>query len=68
MSDYAQGHVKRDPDTGNVAVRTVFPEDEPVMAGQAWLIATPNRGAHFAKSEEVIGWDDLYTPPESPAP
>jgi hypothetical protein len=62
MSDYRQDHVKRDPETGAVAVRTIFPEEPPLDA-QAWLIATVNRGAHFAKTSEVEAWDDLYEPP-----
>ena len=59
---YETGHVKRNPADGSVAVRTVFPDDEPALAGQAWLMATTGRGAHFARAEDVAGWDDIYTP------
>lgn len=55
------GHVKRNPDTDEVAVRSIFDEDEPSLAGQAWLVVSPARGARFAASPEVDGWDDLYT-------
>lgn len=63
---YLAGHVKRDPTSGAVAVRTVFPEDDPILSGQAWLLATTARGAHFARTSDVESWDDLYTP-EPPA-
>lgn len=61
---YLQGHVKRDPLSGTVAIRTMFDDDPaiPVMAGQAWLTATSNRGAHFAPTSVVESWDDLYVP------
>ena len=60
---YNEGHVKRDADTKSVALRTIFPEDEPALAGQAWLVATPNRGAYFARTSDVASWVDVYTPP-----
>lgn len=60
---YATGHVKRDPATGNVAVRTVFAEGEgPSMDRMAWIVADPDDGPHHAPSSEVADWDDLYTP------
>lgn len=65
---YAEGHVKRDIESGAVAIRTIFPEDEPALAGQAWLVATVNRGAQFARTVEVEGWDDVFTPPSAPPP
>lgn len=63
------GHVKRDPATGHVAIRTMFPENQSEqLANMAWLIATPNIGARHAKSETVESWEDLYVPepPEVP--
>ena len=57
-----QGHVKRDPDTGAVAVRTIF--DETLFARLAWLITDPAKGSRHAFSSEVDGWDDLYVPVE----
>lgn len=56
------GHVKRDPATGSVAVRTHFDESLPQLAHLAWLVATPHMGPRNAPSTEVDGWDDLYTP------
>jgi len=58
------GHVKRNPATNDVAVRSLFDEDDPDTAGQAWLVTGPVRGARFATGAEVADWDDLYTPPE----
>lgn len=70
---YATGHIKRDPETGAVAVRTIFPEDQtPQFAAMAWLVASTNIGARNASSVEVAGWDDLFVPqdaqPEAPQP
>lgn len=56
------GHVKHDPKTGSVAIRTVFdPEQFPNMV---WLIATTGMGAQNASEADVAGWEDLFTPPE----
>lgn len=72
MSDYLEGHVKRDPNTGAVAIRTNQPEQiapGSFAAVQAWLISTTFSGAHFAGTDVVAAWDDLYTPPQpEPAP
>ena len=63
-----EGHVKRDPETGAVAIRTIFPENAGAqLAGMAWLVATPNVGARHYKSEDVETWDDLYVP-DQPEP
>ena len=60
---YYEGHTKRDPATGDVAVRTVFPENQGTnLAKMAWLIATPTSGARHAETPEVEGWDDLFVP------
>lgn len=57
------GHIKRDPDTGAVAIRTIFPEDQgQQLANMAWLIGTPNIGARHAPTGDVELWDDLYVP------
>ena len=61
---YATGHVKRNPATGAVAIRTAYPDDEPDMADHTWLTATTNRGAGFARTDQVADWDDIYTPEE----
>lgn len=68
MSDYAEGHVKRNPETGEVALRTIFPENQgPQLASMAWLVSTLNVGARSAKTEDVEGWDDLFPPPPAQA-
>lgn len=59
---YQLGHVKRDPATSAVAVRTHFDESNPQLAPMAWLIATVNTGPRTAPTTEVDGWDDIYTP------
>jgi hypothetical protein len=61
MPDYQSLHVKRNPETGAVAIRTVFPEAG-TMAQHAWLVATPDAGAVTKITADVDGWDDLYTP------
>lgn len=55
------GHVKHDPKTGAVAIRTVF--DPAQFHNMAWLIATTGMGAQNASDADVDGWDDLFTPP-----
>lgn len=61
---YLTGHIKHNAETDEVALRTIFPEDQgPQMANMAWLIATKNVGARNAPTTEVSGWADLYTPP-----
>lgn len=59
---YAAGHLKHNPDTNEVAIRTVFPEDG--LPDSTWLVATTNRGAYMVGTSAVDGWDDLHTPAE----
>lgn len=61
--EYQTGHVKRNAETGAVAVRTIFPLTDEQFRSMAWLIATPNVGARNASTADVEGWEDLYTPP-----
>ena len=69
MADYLTGHIKHNVETGEVALRTIFPEDQgQQMANMAWLIATKNIGARNAPSTEVAGWADLYQPPAPESP
>ena len=66
MADCLEGHVKRDPITGAVAIRTNQPLSSPAgsfAVTQAWLVATTFSGAHFVSGETVIDWDDIYLPP-----
>jgi hypothetical protein len=69
MTVYQEGHVKRDPASGTVAVRTVFPDTQD-FAHMQWLTATTGRGAHNRTTPEVEGWEDLFVPepPPEPAP
>lgn len=61
---YEAGSIKHNVETGEVALRTIFPEDQgPQLANMAWLVATKNIGARNASSADVADWDDLYTPP-----
>lgn len=59
-----QGHVKRDPATGAVAVRTHFDESIPQLAEMAWLVADPTLGPRHTTTATVNTWHDLHTPPE----
>lgn len=59
--DCLEGHVKRDPVTGFVALRTIFAYEE-TMGSQTWLVSTPFRGASFARPSDVAGWEDIYVP------
>jgi hypothetical protein len=52
---YRIGAIKRDPNTGSVALRTVAA----ASGDHAWLIATVNRGAHPADYDQVADWDDI---------
>lgn len=61
---YLAGHVKRDPETGAVAIRTVYDETIPQLARKAWQVATPNIGGLSRFTADVEDWDDLYIPQE----
>ena len=59
---YLTGHVKRDPETGTIAVRTIHDETIPQLARRAWQIATLNVGGRGAPTSDVDEWDDLFIP------
>jgi hypothetical protein len=64
---YEAGHIKRNVETGEVALRTIFPEDQgPQMANMAWLVATKNVGARNCPTSEVTSWVDVFTPTPPP--
>jgi hypothetical protein len=63
---YLAGHVKRDPETGSVAIRTINSDTDPFIRERAWLGSTTYRGSFFATTETVAAWDDLFVP-EPPA-
>lgn len=58
---YLTGHIKRDPGTGAVAIRTRF-SDDPRLAKLAWSVTDTHEGVRNAPTTEVEGWDDLYVP------
>ena len=63
---FVQGHVKRNPDNGDVAVRTQYPEGiSPEMDAMAWMITTASRGPRMAGTDEVQTWVDVYVPEET---
>lgn len=61
MSDYPQGSIKYDPESGSVAIRTNQPLESgnPIIPSQAWLIATQTSGAHFGSAAVVETWADV---------
>lgn len=61
--EYLTGHIKRDPATGAVAIRTMFPQTDAQFIAMAWLVGTTGTGARNATSAEVSTWEDLYEPP-----
>lgn len=67
---YGRGHVKRDPISGEVAVRTGFPMGDTADTRKLeWLCAGWATGPRNTETGEVDGWDDIYTPdPDAPLP
>lgn len=61
---YLPGHVKRNPDTQEIALRTTFDESIESLAHLAWLVSTVTRGARNVRTPEVEAWEDLYVPAE----
>ena len=54
-------HIKRNPVTGDVAIRTIFHPD--IFPDNVWLIATSGAGAKNVGADAVADWEDLYVPP-----
>ena len=66
MPEELKGHIKHDPVSGSVAIRTHFPiEDYPDME---WLVATVGSGASTKPGFYVEGWVDLFVPEPEPEP
>lgn len=59
---YLAGHVKRNPETGAVAVRTSYPDDRPEFDRFQWQVATVNTGPRSVPTSDVEAWDDLFIP------
>lgn len=65
MSAYRRNHVKIDPATERVAVRSGFDDEDPSLEHLAWTVVGGQRpGTSRAKTSEVADWDDLYIPAE----
>lgn len=64
MPEYRVGHIKRNPETGAVAVRTIQPAEpiSPTGMPRAWLIASTTSGARFAHTSTVEDWPDVFEP------
>lgn len=58
------GRVLRNTVSGEVALRTHFPTDNPQFARLAWLVSHPSLGARNAPESEVSGddWVELFSP------
>lgn len=65
---YLAGHVKRNAETNEIAMRTTFSDDTsvPQMARLAWLVSTVSMGARNAYTAEVESWADLFIPEPPP--
>lgn len=63
MTEYQPGHLKHNAADNEVAIRTVFPEDDPKLSLMAWVVASPSNGVRHAPTAQVDEWADLYTPP-----
>lgn len=61
MSDYKEGHVKRNPETGEVALRTHF-ADNADFVNMLWLVSNSVRGPYNVGTLAVDLWDDLFVP------
>jgi VCBS repeat-containing protein len=59
--------VLRNPTTGAVAIRTMFPEDQgSTLAGLAWWAAAPSGSASHLSTSSVAGWDVILVPGAGP--
>jgi hypothetical protein len=57
---YAAGHVKRNPATGEVALRTQF--GSPELAEQHWVVSNLASSAKHMSTAAVEQWEDIYVP------
>lgn len=61
MDQYQVGHVKHNPATKAVAVRSIFHHE--LFPDMYWLVATTGSGGNYVPAAGCNDWDDLYTPP-----
>lgn len=58
MTNYQTGHIKYEPETRQVAIRSIHDN-----SSMRWVVATSSAGARSATDDEIAAWADLYTPP-----
>lgn len=58
---YYPGHVKHNPDTQQVAIRTIHDFER-----MEWSVATSYTGSRHAPTSEVEDWEDLFVAPPPP--
>lgn len=62
---YQTNDIKRDPITGQVAIRSIFDESLPqagtgIPGTMTWLVGSPAAGPSYASTSDVSTWSDLY--------
>lgn len=66
---YQANHVKRNPENGDIAIRTIFSgSGTPQSSRMEWLVASSVTGPHHTSTVEVEDWDDLYVATEADKP
>lgn len=65
MTLYYAGHVKREPESGAVALRTPHPEPEegaeiPFGGHPTWMVISLYAGPIYMRTDAVEAWDDIY--------
>ena len=61
MSEYATGHVKRNPENGAIALRTHFPDNSD-FTNLLWLTSNVIHGPSNCGTAAVEDWEDIYVP------
>lgn len=62
MTDYPAKSLKYDPLSGAIAIRTIFPDQDPFVV---WLAAYPSgQGAKTLSNAAVDSWLDITPPTE----
>ena len=64
--DCIPGHIKHNPATFEVAVRTTFQATNDKLAQMLWLKSSPSQGAKYVGDDYVEGWLDLWTAEPQP--
>lgn len=65
MVEYYPGHVKREPQSGAIALRTTHPEpvagqEIPLGGHPTWMVMSMFSGPMNMRTEMVEAWDDIY--------